>query len=84
MIEYIFNKDPYYFRVQLFLFVPYMIYNLITELIVFGYSVTRYLGIIQLSGYPQLLHNPLIQLISLFYLLLMYFSFNNNNYNHYL
>lgn len=42
-IKYIFKSDPHYFRIQILLFIPFMIYSLITE--IYGAASTeRYVG----------------------------------------
>ena len=46
-------NDPHYFRIQILLFLPYMIYNLITEILTL-INTTTFSNIIQYSTYNQI------------------------------
>jgi hypothetical protein len=44
-VQYIFSQDPYYFRVQIFLFFPFMIFSLVCELLNLA-TTLDYIGVV--------------------------------------
>jgi hypothetical protein len=63
-IQFIFYNDPYFFRAQIFMFMPLMIYSLVIEFISLGLT-RNYVGVVQNFGTTIILNTVQVSILLL-------------------